>query len=250
MEPLTLALLWLPLSALHSRGLPLLSFVTMTSSSPLCSLLDRPGQQEHHCCWFCSGIRMFILFSGSPRLLRQSGCQSAPRALEFGPKPSLSGASALPLPAQAGSARGNTDLSSSAQGRECQTGVSASSSLKNSGFSLTFSSGGKSVQCFPLSRSMVFSELHYAEWAQFLGFFPTVLLWQSLPFPHSNRTFSWAPWPPRITFYFSISLAGKCNVNSSIEICAGLGYAASRTRAWTSLLAFFLLAGVGQDGWS
>lgn len=110
MEPLRLALLWLPLSALHSRGLPLLSFVTMTSSSPLCSLLARPGQQEHHCCWFCSGTRMFILFSGSPRLLRQSGCQSAPRALEFGLKPSLSGARALPLPAQAGSEKGKTDL--------------------------------------------------------------------------------------------------------------------------------------------
>ena len=57
-----------------------------------------PGLQEHHCCWFCSGIRMFILFSGSPRLLRQSGCQSAPRVLEFGLKPSLPGGSALHLP--------------------------------------------------------------------------------------------------------------------------------------------------------
>lgn len=58
---------------------------------------SRSRQQEHHRCRFGSGIRMFILFSGSPRLLRQSGCQSAPRVLEFGLKPSLPGANILHL---------------------------------------------------------------------------------------------------------------------------------------------------------
>lgn len=93
---------------------------------------NRSRQQEHHRCRFCSGIRMFILFSGSPRLLRQSGCQSAPRVLEFGLKPSLPGPIFCLSPALL-AVRGEDKRSALAQGTELETCVLVFDFLKDTG---------------------------------------------------------------------------------------------------------------------
>lgn len=115
-----------------SRTLPS-SHLSPRPHPPYCAASQPDPGAEASLRWFCSGIPAFVLFSGSPRLLRQSGCQSAPRVLEFGLKPSLPGASARPSPAQAGKRR--KEGSPSAQGRELQ--LLTSNFLKNSGVRFT-----------------------------------------------------------------------------------------------------------------
>lgn len=100
---------------------------------------------------------------------------------------------------------------------------------------------------------MVLSGPHHLEQTQIPGFFPTALLWAELTLPHSNKTFSWIPQPPRITLRFSFILAAKCVIEVvALQFVWGLGVGScnfQEEREHEFLpFSFFLLARMRHDG--